>query len=32
MSGALSPEKFEEVFEESAVFMRNQPGFIRNAM
>jgi heme-degrading monooxygenase HmoA len=27
-----SPEKFEEVFEESAVFMRNHPGFIRHTL
>jgi long-chain acyl-CoA synthetase len=27
-----SPEQFEEAFEESAVFMRAQPGFIRHTL
>ncbi|MBV9446040.1 MAG: antibiotic biosynthesis monooxygenase [Streptosporangiaceae bacterium] len=27
-----SPEKFEEVFEKTAVFMRSQPGFIRHTL
>ena len=27
-----SPEKFEEAFEESASFMRAQPGFIRHTL
>ena len=27
-----SPEEFEEAFEESAVFMRAQPGFIRHTL
>jgi heme-degrading monooxygenase HmoA len=27
-----SPEKFEEVFEESAAFMRQQPGFVRHTL
>jgi long-chain acyl-CoA synthetase len=27
-----SPEKFEEAFEEAAVFMHSQPGFIRHTL
>ncbi|HEX8007661.1 MAG TPA: antibiotic biosynthesis monooxygenase family protein [Trebonia sp.] len=27
-----SPEQFEEAFEESAVFMRAQPGFIKHTL
>ena len=29
---SASPEKFEEAFEESAAFMRRQPGFIRHTL
>jgi long-chain acyl-CoA synthetase len=29
---SASPEKFEEAFRQSAVFMRRQPGFIRHTL